>query len=223
MKKMGIMGGTFDPIHNGHIMLGLCAHEEYGLDQVYYMPSGQPPHKRGRRVTDASMRAEMVRLAIEPYPQFAFSDFEIKREGNTYTAQTLALLNQLHPDTQYYFIIGADSLFQILNWYHPEEIFKRAVLLAAARDHTSDSQLKERISFLGEHYGADIRLLHSPNIDVSSEELRGRIGCQQSVEGYLDSRVEAYIRRHRLYLMDETTGDRKDGKSNADADQSTAG
>lgn len=216
MKKMGIMGGTFDPIHNGHIMLGLCAHEEYGLDQVYYMPSGQPPHKQGKRVTEASMRAEMVRLAIEPYPQFVFSDFEIKREGNTYTAQTLALLNQYHPDTQYYFIIGADSLFQILNWYHPEEIFQRAVLLAAARDHTSDSQLNERIAFLREHCGADIRLLHSPNIDVSSEELRRRIGRGQSVEGYLDSRVEAYIHRHRLYLIDETPEDRKDGNQNVD-------
>lgn len=199
MRKTGIMGGTFDPIHNGHIMLGLCAYEEFALDEVFYMPSGQPPHKKGRRVTDSGERAAMVKLAIAPYPQLRFSDFEIKRQGNTYTAQTLTLLKEMHPDTEYYFIIGADSLFQILNWYHPEEIFRRAVLLAATRNHTSDVLLTERIGYLKREYGADIRLLHSPNIDVSSEELRRRISAHMQVSDYVCRDVENYIAINRLY------------------------
>lgn len=199
MKKTGIMGGTFDPIHNGHIMLGLCAYEEFGLDEVIYMPAGQPPHKKGRRITSAEERADMVKLAIAPYPQFLFSDFEIKRQGNTYTAQTLTLLKNMYPETEYYFIIGADSLFQILNWYHPEEIFKRTVLLAAARNHTSDALLEERITYLKKEYGADIKLLHSPNIDVSSEQLRRRIGASQPVSDYVCREVETYIAQNGLY------------------------
>lgn len=209
MRKTGIMGGTFDPIHNGHIMLGLCAFEEFALDEVLYMPSGQPPHKKGRSITDSGERADMVKLAIAPYPQFRFSDFEIRRQGNTYTAQTLALLKEMHPETEYYFIIGADSLFQILNWYHPEEIFKRTVLLAATRNHTSDVLLTERIGLLKKEYGADIRLLHSPNIDVSSEELRNRIGAHMPVSDYVCRDVEEYIARNRLYeagTMEEQPG-----------------
>ena len=202
MQKTGIMGGTFDPIHNGHIMLGLCAYEEFGLDKVLYMPSGQPPHKKGRRITSSEERADMVKLAIAPYTQFCFSDFEIKRQGNTYTAQTLTLLKDLHPETEYYFIIGADSLFQILNWYHPEDIFKRAVLLAAARNHTPDALLTERICYLKENYGADIRLLHSPNVDISSEELRRRIGSGQPISDYVCRDVEAYIAENGLYTSE---------------------
>lgn len=95
MRKIGIMGGTFDPIHNGHIMLGRQAYAEYNLDEVWYMPSGQPPHKKGRHVTESAERCHMVKLAIQDIPYFVFSDFEVRRTGkNTYTAETLALLGR---------------------------------------------------------------------------------------------------------------------------------
>ena len=132
MRKIGIMGGTFDPIHNGHIMLGRQAYAEYNLDEVWYMPSGQPPHKKGRHVTESAERCHMVKLAIQDIPYFVFSDFEVRRTGkNTYTAETLALLGEKYPDVHFYFIVGADSLFEIEKWYHPEEVMARATLMAA--------------------------------------------------------------------------------------------
>ena len=120
MARIGIMGGTFDPIHNGHLQLGRQAREEYHLEQVWFMPSGQPPHKKDHAVTDAWTRLEMVRLAIAGQKGFSLSDFEIRRPGNTYTAQTLKLLSEAYPENLFYFIIGADSLYDIEKWYRPD-------------------------------------------------------------------------------------------------------
>ena len=112
VKKIGIMGGTFDPIHMGHLILGEKAYEQLGLDKVLFMPCGNPPHKRNRkgRATD-EQRAEMVRLAIKDNPHFELSLIEMHEEGYTYTYRTLEQLNAANPDTEYYFIIGADSLY----------------------------------------------------------------------------------------------------------------
>lgn len=173
MAEIGIMGGTFDPIHNGHLLLGKQAYEEYGLDQVWFMPSGTPPHKKDHVVTDVKERFEMVCLAIEKYPYFFCSDFEIRRPGNTYTAQTLHLLHKEYPEHRFYFIIGADSLYQIEKWYHPVDVLKMAILLVANREYEeSHRPMKEQIAYLKQQYSADIRLLHCKEMDISSGELR---------------------------------------------------
>ena len=123
MKQIGIMGGTFDPIHVGHLMLGRQAFEEYGLDSVWYMPSKTPPHKKDHRITSSKDRCAMVSAAIEEFPYFCLSDFEIKRTaGYTYTADTLRLLREEYQDTEFYFIVGADSIHDIEKWYHPEYV-----------------------------------------------------------------------------------------------------
>ena len=110
MRRVGILGGTFDPVHNGHLLLGEQAHREYGLDEIWFMPSHVPPHKKDHHITDGAARIRMLELATESVPYFSVSDFEMGREGNTYTAQTLALLKEAYPDIEVYFIIGADSL-----------------------------------------------------------------------------------------------------------------
>ena len=131
MADIGILGGTFDPIHKAHLALGRQAYEQFHLDAVWFMPSNHPPHKKDHPVTAGEIRREMVSLAVRGIPGFVCSDFELRREGNTYTAKTLSLLSKEFPGDRFYFIIGADSLYEIENWYHPETVMALAVLLVA--------------------------------------------------------------------------------------------
>ena len=201
MKKIGIMGGTFDPIHSGHLMLGKQAYEEYDLDCVWCMPSRQPPHKKDRHITSPADRLEMVRLAVESTPFFACSDFELCRtEGNTYTADTLLLLKQAYPDTEFYFIVGADSIFDIEKWYHPEIVMKNAVILAADRACGHDDvPFNRQIEYLTKKYDARICQLHSRRMDVSSQLLRQKIQNGEQVSRYIPDPVVQFIRERRLY------------------------
>ena len=149
MRRIGIMGGTFDPIHNGHLAVGRQAYREYQLDEVWVIPSGQPTHKKDHAVTDAADRCAMRWLAIRNDPYFRFSDFEVRREGNTYTAQTLTLLRRQYPEVRFYFIIGADSLFEIESWYMPEKIMEQAVILVAGRGYSrAKRSLEDQIRYL---------------------------------------------------------------------------
>lgn len=205
MAKIGIMGGTFDPIHNGHLLLAKQAKEEYRLDEVWFMPSGQPPHKKDHPVTAAKERCAMVRLAIDGIPGFVFSDMEIRRVGNTYTAQTLSELNETYPQHEFFFIIGADSLYEIETWYHPAEVLTQAVILVAKREYGETRKtVEEQAAFLHRRFKADIRLLHCDEIDISSGELRGRDGKGKKRYQYVPAQVEEYIELHGLY-QEQTT------------------
>ncbi len=200
MTRIGIVGGTFDPIHNGHLQLGMQARQEYCLDQVWFMPSGHPPHKTDHAVTEASMRMEMVRLAIDGQDGFFLSDFEIRRPGNTYTAQTLRLLGETYPDCLFYFIIGADSLYDIEKWYHPDQVMNRAILLVASRGcGCGHPTLDAQIVHLKKKYGARIGKLHLPEMNVSSAEIRDMVSRGAPLDGLLPEPVRTYMKQHRLY------------------------
>lgn len=200
MGNIGILGGTFDPIHNGHLWLGEEAYREYGLDQIWFMPSGRPPHKQDHPVTDGQMREDMVKLAIKGHPHFVYSDFELKRPGNTYTAQTLRLLKEQYPQHTFYFIIGADSLFQIEHWYHPEQVMAQATLLVAGREYKPEHlSLDQQIARLTERFGAKILRLHCGEMDVSSADLRRMASEGKDINPYIPSGVAAYIRSRGLY------------------------
>lgn len=200
MANIGIMGGTFDPIHYGHLMIGRQAYEEYQLDEIWFMPSGTPPHKKDHQVTDVEDRCEMVRLAIDASPYFRLSEFEVKRAGNTYTAETLRLLALEYPQHQFFFIIGADSLFQIERWYHPEDVMRQTTLMVAGRDYPqAHCSMDEQIVYLEEKYGARILKLHCDELDVASAELRRTIAKRESIEQYVPEAVAKYIISHNLY------------------------
>lgn len=200
MKRIGIMGGTFDPVHNGHLLLGKQAYTEYGLDEIWYMPSHIPPHKKDHHVTDGADRLNMLYLALEGIPYCRVSEFEMKREGNTYTAQTLELLKNEYSEYRFYFIIGADSLFQLESWYHPETVMKLTSFLVSGRECESGGRtLEEQARYLHEAYGADIRFLHNEEVDIASAEIRKRVSEGKDIKKYVPGPVEAYIRSHRLY------------------------
>lgn len=200
MGKIGIMGGTFDPIHNGHIKLGEQAYKEYELDEVWFMPSGHPPHKRNHHVTEPDVRFAMAKLAIKEHPEFICSDFEVRRTGNTYTAQTLRLLCETYPEHTFYFIIGADSLYEIESWYEPDQVLAQAVILAARREYEDAGQSMDRqIAYLTAKYGGDIRMLHCEEMDISSVQLRQMVGNGQSIADFVPREVMTYINDHGLY------------------------
>ena len=200
MRRIGIMGGTFDPIHNGHLAVGRQAYREYQLDEVWFMPSGHPPHKKDHAVTDAADRCAMTKLAIRNDPYFRFSDFEVRREGNTYTAQTLTLLRRQYPDVRFYFIIGADSLFEIESWYMPEKIMEQAVILVAGRAFSrAKSSLEDQIRYLRERYHSEIYQVHLEKMDVASAHLRELAAEGQDLKPYVPEAVWNYIQEHHLY------------------------
>ena len=200
MKRIGIMGGTFDPVHNGHLLLGKQAYEEYGLDEIWYMPSHIPPHKKDRKITDSEDRIEMLQLALKDMSFCQVSDFEMKREGNTYTAHTLALLKEEYPECEFYFIIGADSLFQIEKWYHPEKVMALTTLMVSGRDYPqAERTFDEQIAYLTEKYGAKIYKLHNDEVDIASADIRKCIDEGEDIAKVVPEAVAQYIKEHGLY------------------------
>ena len=193
-KKIGIMGGTFDPIHMGHLILGEQSYEQFQLDKVLFMPSGNPPHKRDRagRASD-NQRVDMVRLAIEDNPHFELSLAEMHETGYTYTYRTLEELKEYNPDTDYYFIIGADSLFAFDEWMEPERICRACTLVVAVRDHASYAELNREIQRLSARYNGNFALLDTMNIDVSSHQIRQWISKEKSLKYYVPDKVISYM------------------------------
>lgn len=193
MGKTGILGGTFDPIHRAHLVMGRRAMEEEGLDRVLFMPSKIPPHKMGRSISPESVRRDMVELAVADEAGFYFSDFEFRRQEITYTARTLSLFQEEQPEEELYFILGGDSLFYFEKWYRPEEILRHATLLAFSRDGLSGRQMEERANILMGRFGGEIRVISMPWMEMSSSGIRERIARGESVEEYLPHSVYRYI------------------------------
>ena len=184
--------------------LGEKAYEQLGLDKVLFMPCGNPPHKRNRkgRATD-EQRAEMVRLAIEDNPHFELSLIEMHEEGYTYTYRTLEQLNKANPDTEYYFIIGADSLFNFDTWMEPERICQEAVLVVATRDHTPLKELDQQMQLLSQKYNGNFIRLDTMNIDVSSHQIRQWISEEKSLKYYVPDKVISYMKENGIYRKKE--------------------
>lgn len=205
MRKIGIMGGTFDPIHNGHLMLGEYAKARFCLDEIWFMPNGNPPHKCNESITaTTNHRVEMVRLAIADRAGFVLQPYEVENEDVHYSYLTMEHLKKIYPDAEFYFIIGADSLFSLERWKCPERLVKTCILLAAYRDGRDTDEMQEQIALLNQKYDADIRLLQTPKVDVSSTDIRNRLKIGEAISSMIPETVLQYINRHHLYT-DELT------------------
>lgn len=198
-KRIGIMGGTFDPIHNAHVVLAKQAYHQFHLDEVWMLPNGNPPHKKNSRQADVQHRVNMIRLAIQNIPYLKLCEIECSSSTYHYTYETLQMLNERYPDNEFYFIMGADSLFDFDDWKKPDVISQECILLAATRDHCDKERMEARIQELEERYGADIRLLNTPNMDIASGDIREDIAQDEDISGMLAPAVEAYIQEHGLY------------------------
>ena len=213
-RKIGILGGTFDPVHRVHLELAKKARMQYDLTEVWLMPSGDPPHKSGRSITPGWQRLELLKLALTGAKGLVASDYELRRSGKIYTAETLERLSAEIPDVEWYLIMGGDSLLYLDEWYHPEKIFRYAVILAAVRKE-ADS-LSEQFSFaileqkrqqlLYRFPEAKISFLQTTADDLSSSLLRALLTkSERSVqeEAFLKKSlpecVYSYLLEHDLY------------------------
>lgn len=199
-QKIGIMGGTFNPIHNGHLALAQHAMDELSLDSILFIPSGISWLKADQNVLDASIRAEMTRLAIEDEPLFQLSLVEVEREGNSYSYETVLALKQKNPNTEFYFIMGADSVLSLNKWVHPEILLRECTILAAVRDDCDRLHLEKQIRILKKEYNAKIIPLSMPKMDISSSEIRAALRKGDAIHGLVPESVETYIDTHKLYL-----------------------
>ncbi len=201
MKKIGIYGGTFDPVHNGHIMLAKAAMESFYLDEVYFVPAGHPYFKTECRViTLGAWRKKMLELAVSGHRHFLVSDVELKREGITYTADTLLEFKKTFPEDELYFIMGADSFAFISSWHDPETIFRTAKCIVATRNgQVSEKNLSDEASRLKKTYGADIRLLSWEGRDISSSDIR-LAASKGRYDLDVPEKVAGFIKKTGLYL-----------------------
>lgn len=198
-KRVGIMGGTFDPVHYGHLLLAQAAIEAEQLDEVLFIPSGTPWLKDSSQVLNKKTRVSMTGIAIEDNPKFALSTIEIDREGNSYSYETLEILREKHPTTCYYFILGADSLMEIEKWKHPDRLMKSCTLLTAVRDDCDMEALEKQIAYLKDKYEASVEILPAKRIDISSTDIRQKIREGKSIRYMLPDKIMEYIERNHIY------------------------
>ena len=216
--KIGIMGGTFDPIHIGHLLLGQFAYEEFGLGEIWFLPNGNPPHKRRKDECALQLRVEMIRLAIRDVPYFKLCLHEADESVHSYTYKTMGELNALYPGNDFYFILGADSLFSIETWKCFQEIFPTCTILAAMRDDKDITDMQGQIQYLEQAYGARVCILQAPLLEISSTTLRQRASRRQSIRYMVPDAVAEYIRKNHLYQKREAD----DGRFGEDSKKTEA-
>lgn len=201
--KIGIIGGTFDPIHNGHLIIAEYARTHLKLDKVIFIPVGIAPHKDNNKITNAKSRVEMINLSIKSNPYFYQSLIEVKRDNVTYTVDTLTSLKEEYPENEFYFIMGGDSILEIESWKDHKKLMKICNFIVLDRDHITREDINLKVSELKLLYGMDTQVIRSPLIEISSTEIRNRIKKGLSIKYLVPESVENYIKDNELYLEDD--------------------
>lgn len=188
--RLGVLGGTFDPPHLGHLIVAQDVWQSLSLDRLLFVPSASPPHKRGQVRTPAELRLAMMRAATAGDPRFEVSDLELRRHGPSYSVDTLRELRTLHPGAALFFVIGSDQLRELHTWREPEEIARLATLVVVSRGGDA-----------GEAGGVALpyRPVEVTRIDISATEIRRRAAAGQPIRYLVPAAVEAIVRRERLY------------------------
>lgn len=196
--KIGIMGGTFDPIHLGHLVIAEAAREQFELERVIFVPAASPPHKQSAEISPSLHRYLMTVLAVEAHPQFFVSDLELKRPGPSYAVDTVESLKKaLGEEKQLFFITGADALCGLPSWHRPERLLELCDFIAAARPGCKD--LRTVQASLGEAGKMRIHRLATPELEISATDIRRRVACGKSIRYIVPEAVEHYIRKEGLY------------------------
>lgn len=199
IKRIGLMGGTFNPIHNGHLVTAEEARVQFSLDEVIFIPSGKPPHKSERKIADAHHRAMMTLLATVTNPYFHVSQVEIERPGYSYTYDTVSYFQELYQGkAEIYFITGADAILEIIAWKNVAQLFEKCRFIAATRPGFDLSVI--RSNDLPQTAKNRIFYMEIPALAISSTDVRRRIKEGRPIKYLMPSAVETYIYKNKLYL-----------------------
>jgi nicotinate-nucleotide adenylyltransferase len=193
LPGIGVLGGSFNPIHNGHLIIAQALVEELSLAEVLFLLSARPPHKETSAIASWQDRLEMIRLAVEDNPLFQVSELEIQRQGRSYTAETMEQLKLAYGHShRIFFVVGADSILEIFTWRHPERLLESGSLVVAPRPGCELSQIDPRVA-------EKVTILKTPLIEISSSDIRQRISLGRSIRYLVPDRVAEYIAQRRLY------------------------
>ncbi|AOY76869.1 nicotinate-nucleotide adenylyltransferase [Clostridium formicaceticum] len=199
-KRYGIMGGTFDPIHLGHLFIAETALDELNLDKVVFIPTGHPPHKDHENITDAHHRLQMTSIAIHSNKTFKLSAIEVNRKGPSYTIDTVRrLLEHDGGDVELYFITGTDAFMEVETWKRYKDVLQMIKIVVATRLGYSDVHFNEKVDLFTKKYKARIIKVAVPILEISSSDIRNRIKEGKTIKYLVPEGVEEYIRKNQLY------------------------
>ncbi|MCQ4574221.1 MAG: nicotinate-nucleotide adenylyltransferase [Candidatus Brocadiales bacterium] len=200
--RIGILGGTFNPVHIGHLIIAEEVYHRHGLDRVQFIPSGQPPHKNADDIVDARHRYEMVALAIKDTDHFDVSDVEISREGKSYTIDTVEAHPELYGrDSDPHLIIGTDTVNELPTWKEIKRLAELCRIVVVNRPGNTLDNLNQLVPILGREKVEEIRRIQVeiPPVDISSTEIRRRLRSGLPISHMVPQNVELYIKKHGLY------------------------
>jgi nicotinate-nucleotide adenylyltransferase len=200
-NRGGLLGGTFNPVHNGHIRMAYIAMDEFLLGEVVFIPLGVPPHKRNQHIASAEHRLAMLHLAIGSEKRFSVDTIEITRTGFTYTVDTLEALCKVHPDTDYYYIIGADTLYELHAWRNFERVIMMTRFICVLRPGVEDGAARDYAKELNVRYGERVFVAREKGPDISSSLIRDMAAGNRIASGLMPENVAQYIRLNRIYIQ----------------------
>ena len=203
IMRLGIFGGTFDPVHYGHLLLAETCRQQLMLDQVRFVPTNSPPHKQGHQITDGHARADMLSLAVSGYPEFIVDRRELKRRGPSFTVDTLAEIKTEFPGAELCLLLGADSLRELLTWREPDRIAGLATLVACNRPGVGVLSASQVIDWVGSIIAQRVVILRMPGTDISASEMRDRVRDGRGLRFLTPRAVEAFVMQHGLYDKDK--------------------
>lgn len=198
-KRIGLMGGTFDPIHHGHLVAAEEARCQFDMEKVIFIPAGIPPHKTRKDISLPSHRLEMTKKAVSSNPYFEVSDFEINKEGSSYTIDTVQVMNERYSDWEMYFITGSDAVLEILTWKNVVDLLEKCYFVAATRPGYLLESLGQKLNYLPENCLAKIITMEVPALAISSTDIRRRVYEGRPVKYLMPESVEDYILYNNLY------------------------
>ncbi len=199
MSNIALFGGTFDPIHLGHVNLAKAAVLECQLDKLIFIPNYISPFKQNRKIASGFHRSEMIRRILTENPKFQISDYELEREGPSYTYNTLKYFSERYPDDQIAFVVGFDSVLSLDSWYHGEDILRKYPIITGARPGISNPDCFRKIQSYEEDYRSQITVLNMKPFDVSSSDIRELVRNGKSIAEFVPRSVEKYINENGLY------------------------